>query len=257
MRIFRFLDGGQPHWGIQRDGELFRADKLDLSNLANLPVGETLDLTRLHMVAPVRPGKIVAVGRNYEAHARELGNQPPSEPLLFLKAPSSVLDPEASIELPAISSQVDFEGELALVIGSRARRVPAARWRSHVLGFTCANDVTARDLQKRDVQFARAKSFDTFCPLGPWIETDLDATNLLLTTRVNGVLRQQAHTGDMIFSPGMLLEFISAVMTLEPEDVILTGTPEGVGALQAGDTVEIEIEGIGTLRNHVVHESGS
>jgi 2-keto-4-pentenoate hydratase/2-oxohepta-3-ene-1,7-dioic acid hydratase in catechol pathway len=257
MRIFRFQEAGQLHWGVQRDGELYRADKLDLSNLGNLPLGENLDSARLHFVAPVAPGKIIAVGRNYAAHARELGNKPPTEPLLFLKAPSSLLDPEGRIELPAISQHVDFEGELALVIGSRARHVSASHWRSYVLGFTCANDVTARDLQKRDVQFARAKSFDTFCPLGPWIETDLDASELALTTRVNGAVRQQASTADMIFPPGVLLEFISRVMTLEPGDVILTGTPEGVGPLQAGDTVEVEIERIGTLRNHVVHESAS
>ena len=162
-----------------------------------------------------------------------------------------MIAPEGTIVRPAVSGRVDFEGELAIVIGRAATRVKADRWRDFVLGFTCANDVTARDLQHKDVQFTRAKGFDTFCPLGPAIETDLDVSNLRLTSRVNGETRQDARTSDMIFPCAFLLEYISAIMTLLPGDVILTGTPAGVGPLDAGDIVEIEIEGIGVLRNAV------
>ena len=198
-----------------------------------------------------RPSKIVAVGRNYAEHAKELGNEAPSEPIIFLKPPSALLPHEGTIILPPQSQRVDHECELAIVIGKRARNVKADRWRDFVRGFTCANDVTARDLQKKDVQFTRGKSFDTFCPLGPCIETDLDPADLSLVTRVNGVVKQNGRTSMMIFPCAFIVEFISGVMTLEPGDVILTGTPSGVGPLQSGDTVEVEIEGIGTLRNHV------
>ncbi len=195
--------------------------------------------------------KIVAIGRNYAEHAKELGNEPPSEPIMFLKPPSALLPHEGTIVRPPQSQRVDYEGELAIVIGKRARNVRADRWRDFVKGFTCANDVTARDLQKKDVQFTRGKSFDTFCPLGPCIETDLDPANLALVTRVNGEVRQNGRTSMMIFSCPAIVEFVTSVMTLEPGDVILTGTPSGVGPLQAGDTVEVEIEGIGILHNHV------
>jgi 2-keto-4-pentenoate hydratase/2-oxohepta-3-ene-1,7-dioic acid hydratase in catechol pathway len=198
-----------------------------------------------------RPSKIVAVGRNYADHAKELGNEPPSEPIIFLKPPSALLPHEGKIVRPPQSQRVDYEGELAMVIGKRARNVSADRWRDFVRGFTCANDVTARDLQKKDVQFTRGKSFDTFCPLGPHIETDLDPADLSLVTRVNGEVKQNGRTSKMIFPCSVIVEFITSVMTLEPGDVILTGTPSGVGPLQSGDTVEVEIEGIGTLRNHV------
>jgi len=197
------------------------------------------------------PSKIVAVGRNYADHAKELGNDAPSEPILFLKPPSALLAPGGTIVRPAMSQRVDHEGELAIVIGREAKNVRAADWRDYVRGFTCANDVTARDLQKKDVQFTRAKSFDTFCPLGPHIETELDPSRLRIQTRVNGALKQDGNTAQMVFPCDFLIEFISAVMTLFPGDVILTGTPAGVGPLAAGDTVEVEIEGIGTLRNVV------
>ena len=193
----------------------------------------------------------MAVGRNYAEHAKELGNEPPSEPIIFLKPPSALLPHEGTIIRPPQSERVDHEGELAMVIGKRARNVKAASWRDFVKGFTCANDVTARDLQKKDVQFTRGKSFDTFCPIGPCIETDLDPADLSLVTRVNGQIRQNGRTSMMIFPCSTLIEFITGVMSLEPGDVILTGTPAGVGPLQSGDTVEVEIEGIGTLRNHV------
>ena len=198
-----------------------------------------------------KPSKIVAVGRNYAEHAKELGNDTPAEPIIFLKPSTAVLAPGGTIVRPAISQRVDHEGELAIVIGAIAKNVRAAYWRSVVQGFTCANDVTARDLQKKDVQFTRAKSFDTFCPLGPHIETELDPSRLHIQTRLNGVVKQDGNTEQMVFKCDFLIEFITAVMTLLPGDVILTGTPAGVGPLNAGDVVEVEIEGIGTLRNDV------
>ncbi len=199
----------------------------------------------------VAPTKIVCVGRNYAEHARELGNEPPGEPIIFLKPPSALLPQNGTIVRPPQSQRVDYEGELALVIGREGKNVTATRWRDYVAGFTCANDVTARDLQKKDVQFTRGKSFDTFCPVGPWIETDLDVTSRRIVTRVNGQIRQEGNTNQMIFSCGFLVEFISAVMTLLPGDLILTGTPSGVGPLNGGDTVEVEIDGIGILHNVV------
>lgn len=200
----------------------------------------------------MNPGKIVCIGRNYADHARELGNEAPAEPIIFLKPPSAVIGPDEMIVRPPQSQRVDFEGELAIVVGRTAKNVRAADWRQYVAGFTCANDVTARDLQKKDVQFTRGKSFDTFLPLGPRIAGDLDPQALRIVTRVNGEIRQDGNTNQMIFGCDRIFEFISGVMTLHPGDVILTGTPAGVGPLEAGDTVEVEIEGIGTLRNVVV-----
>lgn len=199
----------------------------------------------------ITPTKIVCVGRNYADHAKELGNEAPAEPLLFFKPPSAVIGNGDTIERPSLSQRVDFEGELAIVIGRDARNVKASDWRDYVLGYTCANDVTARDLQKKDGQFTRGKGFDTFCPLGPHIETDLDISDVRISTRVNGETRQNGRTSQMIFSPGVLIEYITAVMTLVRGDVVLTGTPSGVGPLNAGDVVEVEVEGIGVLRNVV------
>jgi len=198
---------------------------------------------------PVR--HIYCVGRNYAEHAKELGNEAPSEPIIFLKPPTAILPPNGTIIRPPQSQRVDFEGELAIVIGKTARNVPRDGWREFVLGFTCANDVTARDLQKKDVQFTRGKSFDTFCPLGPCIDTEVDPDALSLRTRVNGQTKQDGNTRDMVFDCAVIIEFISSVMTLQPGDVILTGTPAGVGPLVSGDRVEVEIEGIGVLRNVV------
>ena len=210
-------------------------------------------MTRLPFRAPELPwppSKIVAVGRNYSAHAKELGNvAPQEEPLLFLKAPSSLVLDGADIVLPPESREVHFEGELALMIGLPIRDWPEDRWLDAIVGVCCANDVTARDLQKKDGQWARAKSFDTFCPLGPEIVTDLDASDLAIETRVNGEVKQSARTSEMVFPSSFLLSYISRMMTLLPGDLILTGTPAGVGALSAGDVVEVEIEGIGVLRN--------
>jgi len=202
-------------------------------------------------ISDITPTKIVCVGRNYADHAKELGNEAPSEPILFLKPPSALNRDGGTIVRPAISNRVDHEGELAIVIGKQAKDVKRADWREYVLGFTCANDVTARDLQKKDVQFTRGKSFDTFCPIGPHIETELDVSNLRVAVRVNGETRQDGNTSQMIFDCAFLLEFISSIMTLMPGDLVLTGTPAGVGPLSAGDTVEVEIDGIGVLRNDV------
>ncbi len=203
------------------------------------------------MLAPILPSKVVAFGRNYAAHARELGNEVPAEPMMFLKPSTSVIGPGAPIRLPAQSSSVSFEGELAVVIGRPCRDVRAEDAASVILGYTVANDVTARDLQKTDGQWGRAKGFDTFCPLGPWIETELDPSGLDLRSEIDGELRQDGNTIDMIHTVGELIEWVSAAMTLLPGDVLLTGTPEGVGEITVGQTVSIEIEGIGTLANPV------
>ena len=202
--------------------------------------------------APPRPSKIVAVGRNYREHAAELGNAvPDAEPLLFLKAPSSLVIDGSDIVLPPESARVDYEGELALVIGRRIKNWPQERWLDALAGVCCANDVTARDLQKKDGQFARAKSFDTFCPIGPAIVPGIDPSDLALETRVNGAVRQSSRTSQMVFSPAFLVAYISRMMTLLPGDLILTGTPAGIGALSAGDRVEVEIEDVGVLANRV------
>ena len=226
MKTYRFLHDGR------------------IAEASQVPEGATL-------LPPVVPSKIVCVGRNYADHAKELGNEAPSEPILFLKPPSALLAPLGTIVRPSQSQRVDFEGELAVVIGREASRIPAARWRDFVRGFTCANDVTARDLQKKDVQFTRGKGFDTFCPIGPCLEDEVDPADLRVTTRVNGDVRQDGRTSQMIFPVPFLLAFITSIMTLVPGDVILTGTPAGVGPLHAGETVEVEIEGIGVLRNLV------
>jgi 2-keto-4-pentenoate hydratase/2-oxohepta-3-ene-1,7-dioic acid hydratase in catechol pathway len=203
----------------------------------------------------VQPSKIVCVGRNYAAHARELGNEVPKQPLLFFKPPSSLIGSGDAIVLPAASQQVEYEAEIGVVIGRRARNVRERDAMVHVRGFTCANDVSARDLQKTDGQWGRAKGFDTFCAVGPVVAERLDWSTLEVIGRLNGEERQRGHTRDMVFGIPMLIEYISHVMTLEPGDLILTGTPEGVGKLNAGDVVEVEIPGIGVLRNLVTEEA--
>jgi 2-keto-4-pentenoate hydratase/2-oxohepta-3-ene-1,7-dioic acid hydratase in catechol pathway len=198
------------------------------------------------------PSKIIGIGQNYRAHAAEMGKGLPEEPLMFMKPPSAMVADGAAIERPAGFERVDFEGELGVVIGVRAYRVTPAQALDHVLGYTCINDVTVRDLQKKDGQWIRAKGFDTFCPIGPRIVGGLDPSNLQITTRVNGVVRQQSSTADLIFDVPTLIAFVSTYMTLEVGDVISTGTPAGVGNLAPGDVVEVEIEGIGMLRNAVI-----
>jgi len=197
--------------------------------------------------APGRPSKIVCIGRNYAAHARELGHAVPDAPLMFFKPPSAIIGPGESVVLRAESERVDFEAELGVVIGKRASCVPRHEALSHVFGYTCVNDITARDLQKTDGQWARAKGFDTFCPIGPWIETELDPSNVRVQCIVDGVIRQDARTAQLIFDIPYLVSYVSRAFTLEPGDIIATGTPEGVGPLQAGERVTVAIEHLGEL----------
>jgi 2-keto-4-pentenoate hydratase/2-oxohepta-3-ene-1,7-dioic acid hydratase in catechol pathway len=205
--------------------------------------------------APLQPGKILCIGRNYVAHAREHNAEVPEVPLLFLKPPSSVIGPGEKIVLPPQSQQVEHEGELVVVIGRRGRWISPDEAHLYVLGYTIGNDVTARDLQRRDGQWTRSKGFDTFCPVGPWIETEFDPADAMITCHVNGEMRQMASTRDMVFNVRQLIAYASSVMTLEPGDLLFTGTPSGVGSLEPGDLVEVTIEGLGTLRNPVVAET--
>jgi 2-keto-4-pentenoate hydratase/2-oxohepta-3-ene-1,7-dioic acid hydratase in catechol pathway len=216
-----------------------------------IPTGEEVPFDDVRLLAPVLPSKLVCVGKNYAAHAAEFGLEVPEEPLLFLKPSTAVIGPHEPIQLLPISRRVDYEGELAVVIGRLARNVKTEDAYKVILGYTCANDVTLRDLQKADDQWARAKGFDGSCPLGPWIETDLDPTDVRVETRVNGEIRQAGQTSDMAFGVATLIEYITSFMTLLPGDAILTGTPEGVGKLSAGDVVEVEVDGVGTLSNPV------
>lgn len=206
------------------------------------------------LLPPCSPSKIVCVGRNYPEHARELGNEPPKEPLIFLKPPSSLLASGDSIVYPAMAERVDFEGELGVIIGKRARNVPAAEASQYVLGYTCVNDVTARDLQRKDGQWTRGKGFDTFCPAGPCLapREAVDTSALVVRTFVDGEKKQEAGVAEMMFSVDVIISYVSAFMTLEPGDLIATGTPPGVGPLQPGSRVRIEIEGIGVLENTVI-----
>ena len=206
----------------------------------------------MKLLEPVNPSKIVCVGRNYREHAAELGNKMPDEPLLFLKAPSALIASGENIVLPSASQQVEHEGELGVVIGRVARHLKSDEDPlSYVRGYTCVNDVTARDLQRKDVQFTRGKSFDTFCPVGPWIETDLDPANVTVETRLNGEVKQKGNTADMAFSVAFLIRYISEIMTLYPGDLIATGTPAGVSRMKPGDVVEVEVSGIGVLVNKI------
>jgi len=214
--------------------------------------GQRLPLAGVRLLPPILPSKIVAIGKNYADHAREMGGEPPAEPVIFLKPSTSVIGPGAPIVYPALSQQVDYEGELAVVIGRLCRDVPVDRAKDVVLGYTCANDVTARDLQRSDGQWSRAKGFDTFCPLGPWIDTEVDPSDLAISTAVNGETKQSARTSLLLHDVDELIAYVSAVMTLLPGDVILTGTPAGVGPVVAGDEISVAIDGIGTLTNAVV-----
>lgn len=214
-----------------------------------------IPLASVKLLAPVVPGKIICVGRNYAEHAKEHNVEVPEIPLLFLKPGSSVIGPGAAVILPPQSSQVEHEAELAVVIGKKGRWISPENALDHILGYCIANDVTARDLQRRDGQWTRGKGFDTFCPLGPWIETNIDPADALITCRVNDELRQMASTREMIFTVPQLIAFISSVMTLEPGDLVLTGTPSGVGKLESGDTITISVEGIGELTNTVISEA--
>lgn len=255
MRIARArLESGQIVYGtvlsdkfIAAAGSPFEQSWQELAGLE-----EGIPLSEVRLLAPVQPTKIIAVGRNYAAHAAEHGADVPAEPLIFLKPPSAVIGPGDAIVLPALSRQVEHEAELVAVVGRRSRHLSLDDATDCLLGYTCGNDVTARDLQRKDGQWSRAKGFDTFCPIGPWIDTDLDPTAQEVVCRVNGKIRQRGSTSQMVFDLAKLLVYISSAMTLEPGDLILTGTPAGVASLEAGDRVEVSISGLGTLANPVV-----
>ena len=268
MKLCRFQPFEIPAKKINRAGRELRPEVrigtiegervVEVRSLFGKPdyLGRDWPISEVRFLAPVEPSKIVCVGRNYPEHAIELGNEVPKEPLIFLKPPSSVIGPDEPILLPDVAKRVDYEGEIGVVIGEMLRR-PSERedLYRYILGYTCLNDVTARDIQKRDVQFTRSKSFDTFCPIGPLIETQLDLASVALETRVNGDCKQIGHTSEMLFPIEVIIRWIGRVMTLLPGDVIATGTPPGVGALNAGDVVEVIVSGIGVLRNPVAAES--
>jgi len=255
MKLVRFSQKGRSGYAI-RDGE--KILPLRENPFAGITkTGETLVLGEVTLLAPCEPSKIVALGLNYRDHAAEFGHAVPDEPLIFLKPSTSVIGPEVDIIYPQMSRRVDYEAELAVIIGKTARHVPEDKALDYVLGYTCCNDVTARDLQKKDGQFTRAKSFDTFAALGPWMETEIsDPDNVMVEAYLNGERRQHSSTGNMVFGVRRLISFISQVMTLLPGDVIATGTPAGIGPMRPGDVVEVKVEGIGTLRNRVLAEKG-
>ena len=255
MKIVRFNTGFKTEYGV-----LYEDAIISIEDSPFEAIKEThrhYRISDVRLLPPCLPSKVVALGVNYRSHAIEMDDRPPDEPLLFIKPPSSVIGPEDKIVYPPSSKRVDFEGELGVVIKSVACRVSKEEAGEYILGYTCVNDVTARDLQAKDRQWTRAKGFDTFCPIGPCIETDLSPFSLKLETYLNGELKQEALTSQLIFPIGELVSFISHVMTLMPGDVIATGTPEGIGPMQPGDTVEVKIEEIGTLRNYVVEPGKS
>lgn len=266
MKYCRFELKGQSQYGLveavagveQITRLLLKPPEEADGDMEDLPSKrmEQIGLAEATLLAPVRPSKIICVGRNYREHAAELGNEVPVEPLLFFKPPSSLLAPGGVIRRPKLSQRVDFEGELAVVIGKECYKVDANEdVRPYILGYTCLNDVTARDLQNQDGQWTRAKGFDTFCPVGPLVTDEINPwAGVEVETRVNGDVRQQGNTRDFIFSLGVIIRYITQAMTLVPGDLIATGTPKGVGPLVAGDAIEISVEGVGTLTNSVVDE---
>jgi 2-keto-4-pentenoate hydratase/2-oxohepta-3-ene-1,7-dioic acid hydratase in catechol pathway len=253
MRIVRYqFQSEAPRFGwLFEDG---------VGPIEGSPFGEYRRLETQHpqsqvrLLAPVQPGKILCIGRNYAAHAREHQAEVPTTPLVFLKPATAIIGPGESIVLPPQSQQVEHEAELVVVIGKRGRWIATEDAAAYILGYTIGNDVTARDLQNRDGQWTRAKGFDTFCPVGPWIETNFDPADALVSCTVNGQMRQMASTRDMVFTIRQLIAYVSSIMTLEAGDLLFTGTPAGVGALLPGDMVEVTIEGLGTLRNTVIAE---
>ena len=252
MRLVRFRHGERIATGAIAPGEDTIRVLAGTFFEDPLPTGEEVALQDVLLLAPVLPSKLVCVGKNYAAHAAEFGMEVPEEPLLFLKPSTSVIGPGDPIRLLPISRRTDYEGELAVVIGRLARAVRAEDASRYILGFTCANDVTLRDLQHTNEQWARAKGFDGSCPLGPWIETTVDPTDVAVETRLNGEVVQRGSTADLAFGVATLIEYITTFMTLLPGDALLTGTPEGVGRLRNGDVVEVEVDGVGTLRNGVM-----
>jgi len=250
VRLCRLDVGGAPRWGVIEGDLVTPLEEAPWLQLRK--AGGAMPLATATLLPPCEPTKVVAVGLNYKAHAAEMGKELPEEPLLFLKAPSSLLAPGGTVVVPKQSKRVEHEGELALVIKKTASKVSASEALNFVAGFTCLDDVTARDIQRREKVYTRAKGFDTFCPVGPWLETDVpDPQALTLELRVNGAVRQKGSTADMIFPVAEVIAFISHIMTLLPGDLITTGTPPGVGPLGPGDAVEVEIAGIGTLRHSV------
>ncbi|MFC2169880.1 fumarylacetoacetate hydrolase family protein [Acidobacteriota bacterium] len=251
MKIYRYKQNSKNYYGILKEENLFPIEgsifrKFNVKK-KGIPIAE------VRLLPPVKPTKIVAVGINYKDHAMERGNRLPSNPLIFLKPPSAIIGPNDIIVYPKMSKRVDYEGELAVIIKKKAYRLDKdEEVQNHILGYTCFNDVTARDLQDKDVQFTRAKSFDTFAAVGPCIETDIDPSQLRIKTFLNGKLRQSGNTSKLVFSVPFLLKFISQVMSLVPGDIITTGTPAGVGPMKPGDRVDVQITGIGTLSNTVL-----
>lgn len=255
MKLCRFLHSSSagPRYGVVAGEAVYPLTEAEYFNPQEVPQSQAaLAVSEVRLLAPVKPSKVVCVGRNYREHAAELGNKMPEEPLLFLKAPSAVIGNEEVIELPAASDQVEHEGELGVVIGRTTHRIKSDEDPlDYVLGYTCVNDVTARDLQRKDVQFTRGKSFDTFCPVGPVVVTDLDPLDVSVVTRLNGDIRQQGRTSDMAFPVPFLIKYIADIMTLYPGDLIATGTPAGVSRMKPGDVVEVEVAGVGILRNQI------
>ncbi|MDP6935557.1 MAG: fumarylacetoacetate hydrolase family protein [Myxococcota bacterium] len=254
MKLARFLnEQGQPGFGEVDDGSILELQGSMFGESERS--GKVLSLEAVSLLPPVRPGKIVCIGSNYRRHIEEMNRPVPTEPKLFLKPPSTVIGPGTHIEIPTTSDRVEHEAELAVVVGRTLRHCDPASVLDGVLGYTCVNDVTARDLQKRDGVFTRAKGFDTFCPMGPWITTALDSRDLLIRSWVNDELRQDGRTSEMIFGVAELLSFISGIMTLFPGDLVSTGTPAGVGPLREGDRVRVQVEDIGDLENPVRNSS--
>ena len=254
MKILRFQQNNKEVFGILKNEVVYEV----VSNSQNLfyarscpELGKSYSLEDVKILPPVYPSKVVCVGLNYQDHAAELDMDLPDEPVLFLKPPTTVIGPADPIIYPPESRQVDYEAELAVIVGQNAHKISVDDASNYIAGYTVLNDVTARDLQQKDGQWTRAKSFDTFCPLGPWMETDLDPANQRISMRVNGELKQNSNTRNMIFPVEEIFSFISHIMTLNPGDIIATGTPPGVGQLQVGDVAEAAVEGVGTLRNRV------
>ena len=252
MRICRVMADTESFYGVIDGNRVYRLkgipfDRIDYTGLE-------YDPDTVKLLAPCQPSKVVAVGKNYAAHADEMGEGRPKEPLLFLKPSTSVIGPNERIVYPSISKRLDYEGELGVVIGRKCRNIKPGHAREYIFGYTCLNDVTARDIQKSDPQWTRGKGFDTFCPIGPHIETELDASRLSIVTRLNGEVRQKSTTDMMTYNIDELICYIAEVMTLLPGDIVATGTPEGIGSMEEGDLVEVEIEGIGVLENTVVRD---
>jgi 2-keto-4-pentenoate hydratase/2-oxohepta-3-ene-1,7-dioic acid hydratase in catechol pathway len=254
VKIVRYETSGRPSWGVLSDGVVFAAEGTPFVDLRSTgrSVG-TLDEVTLR--TPVTPRTVLCVGRNYRSHAEEFGNKVPDEPLLFLKPPAAVIGPGDEVVYPRISDRLDPEAELVLVIGKQARSVAAADAWDVIGGYTCGNDITARDIQKSDGQWTRGKGFDTFCPIGPWVETEYDPTDVGVSCTVDGERRQDGRTKDLIFPIPFLIEYITRFTTLEPGDVILSGTPDGVQPVRPGNTITVEVEGLGALSNPVVAEA--